>query len=52
MARYDAGEDTPALSRGYGISRSGLRKLLLGQNVSSSKATDDSQGCQAGGTAL
>jgi hypothetical protein len=34
VARYNAGEDTPALSRAYGISRGGLRKLLLAQGVS------------------
>lgn len=34
VARYNAGEDTPALSRGYGISRGGLRKLLLAEGVS------------------
>lgn len=34
VARYNAGEDTPALSRAYGISRGGLRKLLLAQCVS------------------
>jgi hypothetical protein len=34
VARYNAGEDTPELSRAYGISRGGLRKLLLAQGVS------------------
>jgi hypothetical protein len=34
VARYNAGEDTPALARAYGISRGGLRKLLLAQGVS------------------
>jgi hypothetical protein len=34
VARYNAGEDTPTLSRAYGISRGGLRKLLLAQGVS------------------
>jgi hypothetical protein len=34
VARYNAGEDTPALSCAYGISRGGLRKLLLAQGVS------------------
>lgn len=34
VARYNAGEDTPALSRAYGISRGGLRKLLLAEGVS------------------
>jgi hypothetical protein len=34
VARYNAGEDTPALSRAYGISRGGLRKLLLARGVS------------------
>lgn len=34
VARYNAGEDTPALSRAYGISRGGLRKLLIAQGVS------------------
>lgn len=34
VARYNAGLDTPALSRAYGISRGGLRKLLLAQGVS------------------
>jgi hypothetical protein len=34
VARYNAGEDTPALSRAFGISRGGLRKLLLAQDVS------------------
>lgn len=34
VVRYNAGEDTPALSRAYGISRGGLRKLLLAQGVS------------------
>jgi hypothetical protein len=34
VARYNAGEDTPALSRAFGISRGGLRKLLLRQSVS------------------
>jgi AraC-like DNA-binding protein len=32
--RYNAGEDTPELSRAFGISRGGLRKLLLAQGVS------------------
>lgn len=34
MARYNAGEDTPALSREYGISKTGLRQLLLAEDVS------------------
>lgn len=34
VSRYNAGEDTPALSRAYGISRGGLRKLLLSRGVS------------------
>lgn len=34
VARYNAGEDTPELSRAYGISRGGLRKLLLAEGVS------------------
>lgn len=34
VTRYNAGEDTPALSRAHGISRGGLRKLLLAQGVS------------------
>lgn len=34
VARYNGGEDTPALSRAYGISRGGLRKLLLAEGVS------------------
>lgn len=34
VARYNAGEDTPALSCAYGISRGGLRKLLLAEDVS------------------
>lgn len=34
IVRYNAGEDTPALSRAYGISRGGLRKLLLAEGVS------------------
>jgi hypothetical protein len=33
VARYNAGEDTPALSRAYGVSRGGLRKVLLAQGV-------------------
>lgn len=34
VARYNTGEDTPALSQAYGISRGGLRKLLLAEGVS------------------
>lgn len=34
VARYNAGEDTPALSHAFGISRGGLRKLLLAEGVS------------------
>lgn len=34
VARYNAGEDTPALSQAYSISRGGLRKLLLAEGVS------------------
>lgn len=33
VARYEAGEDTPALSREYGISKTGLRELLLAEGV-------------------
>lgn len=32
--RYNAGEDTPALSGEFGISRTGLRQLLLAEGVS------------------
>lgn len=34
VARYRAGEDTPALSREYGISKTGLRELLQAAGVS------------------
>jgi AraC-like DNA-binding protein len=34
VARYSAGEETPALSREYGISGSGLRDLLRAEGVS------------------
>lgn len=34
VARYMAGEETPALSREYGISASGLRDLLRAKGVS------------------
>ncbi len=34
VARYTAGEETPALSREYGISKSGLGQLLLAEGVS------------------
>lgn len=34
MARYNAGEATPALSRAYGISKTGLRELLQAEGVS------------------
>lgn len=34
VARYNSGEQTPALSREYGISKSGLRQLLLAEGVS------------------
>lgn len=34
VARYIAGEDTPALSREYGISKTGLRELLQAEGVS------------------
>jgi AraC-like DNA-binding protein len=34
IARYTAGEATPALSREYGISASGLRDLLRAEGVS------------------
>jgi lambda repressor-like predicted transcriptional regulator len=33
VARYTAGEATPALSREYGISKTGLRELLLAEGV-------------------
>ena len=33
VARYKSGEDTPALSREYGISKTGLRELLLAKGV-------------------
>lgn len=33
VTRYNAGEDTPVLSREYGISRTGLRQLLLAEEV-------------------
>ena len=33
VARYNDGEGTPTLSRAYGVSRSGLRQLLLAQGV-------------------
>lgn len=33
VARYNAGEDTPALSREFGISTSGLRQLLHAEGV-------------------
>lgn len=33
VARYNAGEDTPALSREYGVSKTGLRELLLAEGV-------------------
>ncbi len=39
MARYNAGEETPALSREYGISKSGLRQLLLAEGVSFRRQT-------------
>lgn len=34
VARYTAGEETPALSREFGISGSGLRQLLRAEGVS------------------
>lgn len=34
VARYNAGEETPALSREYGISKSGLCQLLQAEGVS------------------
>lgn len=34
VARYLAGEDTPALSRAYGISKTGLLELLQAEGVS------------------
>jgi hypothetical protein len=34
VARYNAGEETPALSREYDISKNGLRQLLLAEGVS------------------
>jgi AraC-like DNA-binding protein len=34
IARYTAGEETPALSREFGISASGLRDLLRAEGVS------------------
>jgi lambda repressor-like predicted transcriptional regulator len=33
VARYNAGEQTPALSREYGISKTGLRQVLLAEGV-------------------
>lgn len=33
VARYNAGEHTPALAKEYGISSTGLRKLLLNEGV-------------------
>jgi len=33
VARYNAGEDTPALSREYGISKTGLLQLLRAEGV-------------------
>lgn len=33
VARYNAGEDTPALSREYGISKTGLCDLLQAEGV-------------------
>lgn len=37
VARYDAGEHTPALSREYGISKTGFRELLQEEGVSMRK---------------
>lgn len=34
VARYDTGEDTPALSREYGMSKTGLRELHKAEGVS------------------
>lgn len=34
VARYNAGEDTPALSREYGISKTGFLELLRAEGVS------------------
>lgn len=34
VARYNAGEDTPALSRAYGISKTGLLQLFQAEGVS------------------
>ena len=44
VARYNAGEDTPALSRAYDISR-GASKTALGQGSVLSIATNDTRGC-------
>lgn len=33
VARYSAGEETPALSQGFGISASGLRDLLRAEDI-------------------
>jgi hypothetical protein len=33
VVRYNGGEDSPALSREYGISKNGLRQLLLAEGV-------------------
>ena len=33
VTRYDAGEDTPSLSREYGISKCGLLRLLRNEGV-------------------
>lgn len=33
VARYNSGADTPALSREFGISKTGLRQLLLAEGV-------------------